>query len=99
MAEFFDATVKKPMLAYVPAWIKPNHLTILRALLVVPVVIWKDHPALAVTFLILSSLCDILDGPLARARGSADKMGAVLDPIADKVFILGTLWLACGDRV
>jgi CDP-diacylglycerol--glycerol-3-phosphate 3-phosphatidyltransferase len=35
---------------------------------------------------------DFLDGPLARRRGTVSKSGAFLDPIADKLVVLGSMW-------
>ena len=99
MAEFFDQTMKRPMLGYIPSWIHPNHLTIARALLAVPVILLKDKPALAVSLLILSSVLDILDGPLARIRNQRSQFGAWLDSMADKAFVLTVLFLACWDTV
>jgi phosphatidylglycerophosphate synthase len=102
VARFFDKAVRKPMLDYVPMWIRPNHLTIARGLLMFPVVafvrIW-DVPVLAVGILALSSLLDILDGPLARIRKQKTTTGAWLDPAADKFFILGILFFACPERI
>src|SRR5262249_39105458 len=43
---------------------------------------------------------DLLDGYLARKRGQESVLGAFLDPLADKLFVLGTLvFLAVRDRV
>lgn len=98
MAKAFDRGIA-PLLGRVPSWIEPNHLTILRGLLVVPLAFSADIPWLAVAIVIGSSLLDILDGPLARHRGIDNGVGKVLDPISDKVFILGALFLACRDRV
>lgn len=98
MAKAFDRGIA-PLLERVPSWIEPNHLTILRGLLIVPLAFAADVPWLAVTIVIVSSLLDILDGPLARHRGIENGVGKVLDPVSDKVFILGALFLACRDRV
>ena len=38
---------------------------------------------------ILASLTDLFDGILARSRGIVSDLGKILDPIADKVLILG----------
>jgi CDP-diacylglycerol--glycerol-3-phosphate 3-phosphatidyltransferase len=90
------ASATRPDFWWVPNWVTPNHLTILRALLVVPVIlIAQPHPWTAVLILIASSACDYYDGKLARARGQNSKLGDVLDPIADKIFVLGTMWWAC----
>jgi CDP-diacylglycerol--glycerol-3-phosphate 3-phosphatidyltransferase/cardiolipin synthase len=66
----------------------PNVLSALRLPLAVafPFVVANARAALAV--LIAAALTDVLDGWLARRRGQVTAMGAVVDPIADKVFAL-----------
>jgi CDP-diacylglycerol--glycerol-3-phosphate 3-phosphatidyltransferase len=70
----------------------PNALTIARALLVIPVVAFiaiGDASAALGVFLVAAAT-DAVDGPLARRRG-ATALGAALDPLADKVLVVGTL--------
>lgn len=43
------------------------------------------------TVVILAGLSDLFDGTLGRWTGSTSITGQMLDPIADKVFVLGTL--------
>ncbi|MBS2018843.1 MAG: CDP-alcohol phosphatidyltransferase family protein [Deltaproteobacteria bacterium] len=47
-----------------------------------------SQPPLALTFLALAGLSDVLDGWYARRYGQATRTGAVLDAIVDKVFVL-----------
>jgi CDP-diacylglycerol--glycerol-3-phosphate 3-phosphatidyltransferase len=71
----------------------PNALTISRALLVVPVIgliAIGDAPHALLVFL-SAAATDALDGPLARNRGGTSAFGAALDPLADKILIVGTL--------
>jgi CDP-diacylglycerol--glycerol-3-phosphate 3-phosphatidyltransferase len=100
MAKLFDRIMHRPLRA-VPSVITPNHLTVTRAVLVLPVIAFArlGYGWIAVAMLILSSTFDILDGPLARVRGQAGGIGATLDPVADKVFVLGALFFACGEEV
>ena len=71
----------------------PNWMTILRIVVapVIAVLIWLDDvktgymPAL--TLFVLASISDFIDGWMARRLGVASKLGAMLDPIADKVLI------------
>lgn len=98
MAGFFDR-VTHPIVNRMPGWVHPNHLSVARALFVVPIIIWRDRPLVAVSLLIASSIFDILDGPLARKRELTSQFGATLDATMDKIFILGALWLACGSLV
>lgn len=99
MAVAFDASIRKPLLTLVPAWIHPNHLSIIRALMAFPVIILRRRPFWSVSLLILSSVLDILDGPLARVRKQSSQLGAWLDAYSDKIFVLSTLYFACEDRV
>lgn len=64
----------------------PNVLSALRLPLAVafPFVVGNVHAALGV--LLAAGLTDVFDGWLARRRGQVTAIGAVVDPIADKVF-------------
>jgi len=42
---------------------------------------------------------DWFDGRLARRHGRTSPLGSLLDPIADKVLVLGTLVMLVGERV
>ncbi|MDO8617562.1 MAG: CDP-alcohol phosphatidyltransferase family protein [Candidatus Uhrbacteria bacterium] len=99
MAQFFDQHVARSVVTVFPRWLHPNHLSIIRAAFVVPVIYWRDQPSIAVSALILSSVFDMFDGPLARLRKQVSQTGATLDATADKIFVLGVLFFACGDRV
>ena len=72
----------------------PNLLSVLR-LLGVPVFLWlllgphADGWALAV--LALSGVTDWADGVLARRLDQYSDLGALLDPLADRLYILATL--------
>jgi CDP-diacylglycerol--glycerol-3-phosphate 3-phosphatidyltransferase len=71
----------------------PNALTSLRAFLVIPVIgliAIGDVPAALLIFL-AAAATDAVDGPLARRRGGSTAVGAALDPLADKLLIVGTL--------
>ncbi|WP_112283525.1 CDP-alcohol phosphatidyltransferase family protein [Prauserella muralis] len=72
----------------------PNLLSILR-LAGVPLFLWlllgpqEDGWALAV--LVFSALTDWLDGKLARWLDQASRLGQLLDPAADRLYIVATL--------
>jgi len=71
----------------------PNGLSLLR-LLLVPVfalLVVGHHDGWAFAVLALSSTSDYLDGHLARRWGQVTRLGQVLDPFADRLFILTTL--------
>ncbi len=72
----------------------PNLLSILR-LALVPVFLYfllvTEQDALAVAILVVSGVTDWLDGKLARAWGQTSRLGELLDPVADRLYIVATL--------
>jgi cardiolipin synthase len=74
-------------------WTLPNVLSMLRLLLVpvflVLVVVGEYVPALVVH--IVASLTDLLDGFLARRLGQVTRLGQLLDPAADRLYIFAAL--------
>lgn len=74
-------------------WTVPNLLSAIR-LLLVPVFlgfIVTNRLALAVLTLAVSSLTDFADGFIARRFHQVTRLGQLLDPAADRLFILATL--------
>ena len=65
----------------------PNLLTYFRIVLIVPFVYFfiKEDYIMAVLFIGLSGLSDVLDGFLARKLNQITQLGKMLDPIADKL--------------
>ena len=71
----------------------PNALSALR-LLGVPLFLWlvlTEHDGPAVLVLMVSGVTDYLDGKIARAWGQTSQLGTLLDPAADRLYILATL--------
>jgi cardiolipin synthase (CMP-forming) len=72
----------------------PNVLSLLR-LAGVPLVLWlilgPQADGLAVLVLALGGFTDWLDGYLARAWHQTSRLGQMLDPIADRLYILAVL--------
>lgn len=73
-----------------------NLLTILRLLLAPAIVYYLYHQCIGTAFVIfcLAALTDVLDGYLARFLNQQTYLGTLLDPVADKVFLValfGTL--------
>lgn len=68
----------------------PNAITVLRGLSVVPlaVLLALDDYRSALVIAIVAGLSDLLDGWLAKRYGWTTALGAWLDPIADKLFVL-----------
>jgi len=80
----------------------PNQLTVLRLgmcglLLISMSFDWPFAVTTALVIFALASLTDWLDGSIARARNLVTDLGKLLDPLADKILILGTL-VALVDR-
>ena len=79
-------------------WNLPNTLTWLRILMIPGVVIlfylpfWWAHPAAGVGFA-LAGITDTLDGYFARKLGLTSRLGAFLDPVADKLIVAAALVL------
>ncbi|HWL68057.1 MAG TPA: CDP-alcohol phosphatidyltransferase family protein [Geminicoccus sp.] len=70
-----------------------NLLSALRIVLVVPILLLLLGRAYgwAAALFALAALTDALDGLLARRLGLATRLGAVLDPLADKLLMTGAL--------
>jgi len=81
-----------------PHWNLPNTLTWLRILMIPGVVVlfylpfWWAHPAAGVGFA-LAGITDTLDGYFARKLGLTSRLGAFLDPVADKLIVAAALVL------
>jgi cardiolipin synthase len=72
----------------------PNLLSILR-LCLLPVFLWlllgPEKDGLAAAVLMFMGVSDFLDGYLARKLDQTSKLGTVLDPVADRLYILATV--------
>lgn len=72
----------------------PNALSVLR-LLGIPIFIYfalvREQDVIAITILAIAGITDYLDGKLARAWNQTSDLGAMLDPVADRIYILATL--------
>ncbi|HYV85627.1 MAG TPA: CDP-alcohol phosphatidyltransferase family protein [Patescibacteria group bacterium] len=66
-----------------------NQLTMIRMVMIPLLVtlILSDHPAWAFLVFILAGVSDALDGILARHMRQSSKLGAFLDPTADKLLM------------
>ncbi|MEM8815249.1 MAG: CDP-alcohol phosphatidyltransferase family protein [Pseudomonadota bacterium] len=72
------------------AWL-PNAITGVRILLIAPVLllILSAEYGLALLLFIVAGFSDGLDGYLAKRYGWHTRLGALLDPVADKLLIAG----------
>ena len=75
-------------------WTLPNALSVLR-LLGVPLFLWlllgPQADGWAVVVLVVAGATDWADGKLARSLGQSSRLGALLDPAADRLYIVATL--------
>lgn len=75
-------------------WTVPNLLSVLR-LLGVPLFLWlllgPQADGWALVVLAVSAITDWADGKLARLLGQYSRLGEMLDPAADRLYILATL--------
>src|SRR5690606_32200786 len=74
-------------------WTVPNAISVAR-LLLVPVFAWlivAGHDLAALAVLAVAGFSDWLDGVIARRFDQSSRLGAMLDPAADRLYILVTL--------
>lgn len=75
-------------------WTIPNAMSFAR-LLGVPVFLWlllaQHADGWAFILLVLAGISDWLDGAVARATGQMSRLGELLDPLADRLYIAATV--------
>lgn len=75
-------------------WTIPNILSMLR-LAGVPLFLWlvlgPEADAWALVVLMISGITDFLDGYLARRLNQFSNLGEILDPVADRLYILAVV--------
>ena len=81
-----------------------DQLTVARAASVPVVVLlfaWSfhGHDYWATAVFCVAMTTDWFDGRLARRHGRTSPLGSLLDPIADKVLVLGAIVMLVGERV
>lgn len=77
----------------------PNALSLLRLLVIAPCVVFflNDQYFSAAVMLVVSGLSDMLDGMVARRFNQFTPLGAMLDPVADKL-TLGAVVICMGIK-
>jgi len=75
----------------------PNMLTIMRLLLVFPLVVllWNELYATALLVFFIAGFSDGLDGFLAKRYNWTSVFGSVADPIADKLLMVSSYFMLC----
>jgi len=74
----------------------PNLITLLRFPLAL--VFLQDNVYCRAIAVLLAMLSDGLDGYIARRYGKISRMGTLIDPLADKVFVLFTLGILLSEN-
>ena len=76
-------------------WTVPNALSFIR-LLGVPLLLWlllgPQEDGWALIVLMFSAFSDWADGKLARLLNQFSRLGEILDPLADRLYVLATLF-------
>jgi CDP-diacylglycerol--glycerol-3-phosphate 3-phosphatidyltransferase len=90
--ELRDLRVQARPLVLAPAWTIPNWLSLSRLVIALPLVLALLRGTtlgdrVALSLMAWAALSDILDGHLARRTESTSRLGAILDPVADKILI------------
>ena len=73
----------------------PNFLSIIRIALVYPILnnIFLGNFVTSIGFFAVASITDALDGFLARKMNWQTYLGTILDPVADKLLLSGTIFI------
>ena len=82
----------RAMASSIATW--PNAITGVRALgipLFIYLALWPEADGWAIAVLAVGGATDYFDGKLARALGQESKLGEILDPTIDRLYILATL--------
>ena len=68
----------------------PNLICFARIVLVIPIIrlLWQEQFLLSLLLILVAGLSDILDGYLAKKNNWRSYLGAVLDPVADKILLV-----------
>ena len=74
----------------------PNVMSLSRVALAPLLVVWRQ-PEARVGLLLLAGATDLLDGWLARRQRTATPLGAILDPVADRIFVLTAIGALAAD--
>tara|TARA_Y100000589_G_scaffold4490_1_gene3983 strand:- start:158 stop:688 length:531 start_codon:yes stop_codon:yes gene_type:complete len=79
----------------------PNLITIFRILLIFPIIVFLeiDFKSFVYFFIIIGGISDFADGFIAKKYNLKTSLGATLDPLADKIFILILFTWLCINQI
>jgi archaetidylinositol phosphate synthase len=92
-----ESRIVGPVAARLAPYVSANVISVLSLLAAAGAgsAFWLDRPATGAILILANGLLDMLDGCVARARGTAGPFGSFLDKIIDKyadlIFLLGML--------
>jgi CDP-diacylglycerol--glycerol-3-phosphate 3-phosphatidyltransferase len=88
-----DRLIARTWLLAFPRWIKPNHLTVVRLLLVPTVflLLYFERRGWALAMFVVGMCTDFIDGAMARSRDQSTTFGVYADPVADKLLVASVL--------
>ncbi len=71
----------------------PNILSLVRILILIPFIFYflGDNYLVSMSIIIVSGLSDLFDGLIARKFNQITKLGAILDPVADKLTVISVV--------
>jgi CDP-diacylglycerol--glycerol-3-phosphate 3-phosphatidyltransferase len=88
-----DGLIDKVFLRFIPYSVKPNHVTVVRFILV-PIIYLLLRSGMfdvGLVVFIIAACTDFIDGAMARTRNQITNVGKIIDPIADKLLIMSVL--------
>jgi len=79
----------------------PNIITIFRILLIFPIIIFLEinFKSFVWFFIIIGGISDFADGFIAKKYKLITRLGATIDPLADKIFILIPFTWLCINQI
>lgn len=92
MTDKTSNTIRNRMSEWRP-WTVPNAVSVIRLLGIVPMwwCIFHDLPLGAFLIVVVAGATDWIDGYLARALSQESRVGQLLDPLIDRIYIASTL--------
>ena len=79
----------------------PNYITSIRLIFSIPLIIFLEtnNTLFVWVIILIGGITDYLDGYIARKFKLKTKIGAILDPLADKIFIIIPLIWLCKYQI
>ena len=96
-----DRILGATIVRLVPRFVYPNHITVLRLILIPFVLyfIWSHSWNIAFWLFIFTAFTDALDGTLARLRKQITLWGTMADPVADKLLVGSVVVLIVAQEI